>query len=154
MSHQDQVGKKNIDRFYTSDKDKKEKQNEKDELYLKQIRPSYPFDYYAITTTDGRGSPEMTLAVNLIMKNGDFAALQYHNIMPPIRCIDGATLIEISTSTLSIIIKGENLNTLFRFLLENRVVWIKEPDGILAENDQKKIRGLSKVKSIEVEDRA
>ena len=119
MSHQEEVGKRNIPTLI----------NRKNQPYVKPsvIRPSDNYTFYGVTKTKA-GEAEISLALKIILENGSQLIVHYHEINSPMR-YDGATTIELNTSALSIIITGKNLADLIDYLAEHRLVWIKEPDS-------------------------
>ena len=93
------------------------------------------------------GVAEVSLALKLIMEDGSQLEIQYHEFVSPMK-FDGATLIEISTPTLSIKINGKNLQSIFDYLMEHRLVWIKEPDSSMVETKE----GEAEIEKIEIEE--
>ena len=92
-----------------------------------RIRMSKDFTFYGITQTKS-GDAEISLALKIIMASGEQLIVQYHELISPIR-FNGVDEIKISTTTLSVIIKGKNLEKIIDYLAEHRLVWIKEPDS-------------------------
>ena len=125
MSHQEKVGKKKIPTLL-----------ERKNKYSKpsSIRPSDNFTFYGITKTKG-GDAEISLALKLIMENGSQLIIQYHELNSPMK-YDGATTIELATTTLSITITGKRLDDIIDYLAEHRLVWIKEPDSDFTEIEE------------------
>lgn len=93
----------------------------------RRVRISKDFTFYGVTQTKS-GEPEISIALKLIMANGSQLIIQYHELISPMR-YNGADKIELSTTSLSIVITGKNLQDVFDYLAEHRLVWIKEPDS-------------------------
>ena len=110
-THQEKVGKSNIPTLL----DRKKNQYSKPS----SIRPSDNFTFYGVTKTKG-GEAEISLALKLIMENGSQLIIQYHEINSPMK-YDGATTIELNTSTLSITITGKRLDDIIDYLAEHRL---------------------------------
>lgn len=115
-----------------------------------RIRPSndYPNSdnpVYGITKTL-RGEPTLSMALKIILKNGRQLAFNYHELVSPIE-YDGASQIIIQTLTKTIKIEGRNLETLFDYILEHRLVWMKEPDASLVpiNDNEVQIRSIAVV---------
>ena len=125
-SHQEKVGKRDIPTLL----------NKKRDSYSKPsvIRPSENFTFYGITKTKA-GDAEISIALKLIMENGSQLIIQYHEINSPMK-YDGATTIELNTSTLSVKITGKRLEDIIDYLAEHRLVWIKEPDSDFTETNE------------------
>lgn len=110
------------------------------------IRPSEKFTLYGVTKSKA-GIPEVSLAIKFIMEDGSQFAVLYHEIISPMK-FDGATKIELQTSTLSVKINGSKLQSIFDYLMEYRLVWIKEPDSSMIEVKD----GEAEITSIDIED--
>lgn len=108
-----------------------------------RIRPSNDFEFYGITKTV-RGEPTLSMALKIILKDGRQYAFNYHELVSPIE-YDGASEIVIQTIGKSIKIEGKNLESLFDYILEHRVVWMKEPDASLvpANDNEVEISSIS-----------
>ena len=118
MQHQERVSKNELPAFI---------QKEKSKIADTRIRPSQDFTFFGITKTRA-GEPVMSLALKLILKNGEQIIIQYHEMTSPMR-YDGSGKIIFSTTTLGITIQGNNLDNIIDYLAEYRLVWIKEPDS-------------------------
>lgn len=107
-----------------------------------RIRPSndYPNDdpIYGITKTV-RGEPTLSMALKIIQKDGRQYAFNYHELVSPIE-YDGASEIIIQTLSKTIKIEGRNLETLFDYILEHRLVWMKEPDASLVPANDNEVQ--------------
>jgi hypothetical protein len=73
-------------------------------------------------------SQASTIGFKIMFAGGNIAAIQYHDIISPLE-YDVQGLITIRTLSVNITIKGKNVQELFDYLFENRVVWMKEPDS-------------------------
>lgn len=120
MQHQQNQDKKSIGKII---QDRSSTSNFTDT----RIRISKDFTFYGVTQTKG-GQAEISLALKIIKANGEQLVIQYHELISPMR-FNGADKIEISTTSLKIIISGKNLNDLIDYLAEHRLVWVKEPDS-------------------------
>lgn len=67
------------------------------------------------------------LALKFITAQGEQKAIHYHDILSPMD-YNGANKITLSTTRLSIIIQGKNLDDLFDHIIQHQVKWLKEPD--------------------------
>lgn len=92
-----------------------------------RIRRSRDFKFYGIT--QGRsGKPETSLAIKVIMSNGEQIVIQYHDLLSPIK-FDGGSKIELSTSMIHLVIEGTGMDKILDYLAEHRLMWIKEPES-------------------------
>ena len=112
-----------------------------------RIRISKDFTFYGITQTKA-GDAEISLALKIIKANGEQLVIQYHEFISPMR-FDGVGLIHLSTPSLSIKIKGKNLDDIIDYLAEHRLVWIKEPDSDFMEVKE----GEAEIETIEVSEK-
>lgn len=99
-----------------------------------KIRNSDDFTFFGITKTKN-GDAQQSLALKLILQNGEQLMIQYHELVSPMK-FNGSDLIQLSTPILSIEINGNNLENIFDYLGEFRVVWMKEPDGSFMEKNE------------------
>lgn len=102
-----------------------------------KIRDSKDLDFYGITRTKA-GDAVLSLALKLILENGEQLIIQYHDLQSPIRFYP-EDKITCATPTLSVTIEGENLEAILDYISEHRLVWIKEPDnsfGAAKETDK------------------
>lgn len=75
------------------------------------------------------------LAIKLISSVGTQKAIHYHDIISPMD-FDGESQIILSTSGLKMTIIGHNLGKLFDYIIQHRVMWVKEPQGSFAKMDE------------------
>lgn len=103
-----------------------------------RIRRSRDFNFYGITQSR-TGSAERSITVKFIRSNGEQLVIPYHDLNSPYR-FDGKNTLELSTSTLHIIIEGKGLEKILDYLAENRLMWIKEPltseDSFFSSDDE------------------
>ncbi len=99
-----------------------------------KIRESKDSDFYGITKTRA-GEAVLSLALKLILENGEQLIIQYHDLQSPIRFYP-EDKITCSTPTLSLIIEGKNLEDILDYMSEHRLVWIKEPDNSFGATQQ------------------
>ena len=67
------------------------------------------------------------ISLKFITALGEQKAIHYHDILSPMD-YDGECEIILSTTRLTITIKGNNLDDLFDHIIQHQVKWIKEPD--------------------------
>jgi len=127
MQHQQKESKKKISDII---QDKRGGQDFTDT----RIRISKDFAFYGVTQTKS-GQAEISLALKIIKADGEQLIIQYHELISPMR-FNGVDKIELSTSSLKIIILGKNLGDLIDYLAEHRLVWIKEPDSDFVQVDE------------------
>ncbi|MEM8528071.1 MAG: hypothetical protein AAF806_10390 [Bacteroidota bacterium] len=96
-----------------------------------RIREAQDFTFFGVTKTRVGEAP-LSLAFKVIKQNGEQFIIQYHQLQDPFR-FDGNSKIELKTTNVSIQIEGKNLQDLFDYLAEHRVVWMKEPDSEFME---------------------
>ena len=98
-----------------------------------KIRDSRDYQFYGITKTKA-GDAVLSLALKLILEDGEQIIIQYHELQSPIR-FKPADIITFSTSTLSVTIEGKNLEPILDYISEHRLVWIKEPDNSFGQGN-------------------
>jgi hypothetical protein len=123
--------------FLVREKERKNKATEN------RIRPSSDYPFYGVTKTV-RGEPTLSMALKIILKDGRQFAFNYHELVSPIE-YDGASEISIQTLSKTITIEGRNLEQLFDYILEHRLVWMKEPDSslVIANDNEVQISAIS-----------
>jgi hypothetical protein len=102
-------------------------QDKKPNYLDKRIRISEDFKFYGVTKTQA-GNAEIAISLKINLKDGQQLVIQYHELISPMR-YDGVSTIKLSTSHLSVEIKGKNLSPLLDYLAEHRLMWIKEPES-------------------------
>lgn len=120
-------------------------QDKKPSYLDKRIRISEDFKFYGITKTQA-GNAEIAISLKIILKDGKQLIIQYHELISPMT-YDGISTIKLSTSHLTIEIKGKNLSDLLDYLAEHRLMWIKEPESDWGEVGN----GEVKIEAIEVD---
>lgn len=78
------------------------------------------------------------LALKLVSSIGTQKAVHYHDIISPMD-FDGHSEIILLTSAIKIIINGKNLDKLFDYIIQHRVMWVKEPQDSFAEVEEKEV---------------
>lgn len=73
------------------------------------------------------------ISLKFITALGEQKAIHYHDLVSPMD-YDGESKIILSTTRLTVTIKGNNLDDLFDHIIQHQVKWIKEPDQSFAEN--------------------
>ena len=66
------------------------------------------------------------LALKLVAQSGTQRAIHYHDIISPMD-FNGDSQIVLFTTAIKIIINGRNLEKLFDYIIQHRVMWLKEP---------------------------
>ncbi len=84
----------------------------------------------------------------IIYAAGNTAAVYYHDVISPIS-YDGKGEIQVKIPGAIIRITGKNLQILFDYFFEARIVWIKEPDSSFVEAGE----GQPEIESIKIEPR-
>jgi len=92
-----------------------------------KIRRSRDFKFYGITQAR-TGRNETTMAFKIIQSSLEQLVIPYHDIATPIK-FDGKNTIEMSASTLHITIEGQGLEILLDYIIEHRLMWVKEPEN-------------------------
>ena len=62
------------------------------------------------------------------MRNGEEYGFDYHELISP-KFFNGSSKIVLQTSSMSITIEGKKLKLILDYLMEHRLMWIKEPDS-------------------------
>ncbi|GAB5552873.1 MAG: hypothetical protein Sapg2KO_24640 [Saprospiraceae bacterium] len=78
------------------------------------------------------------LALKLISSVGTQKAVHYHDILSPMD-FDGTSEIVLLTSAIKIIINGRNLDKLFDYIIQHRVMWVKEPQDSFSDVEEKEV---------------
>lgn len=76
------------------------------------------------------------ISLKFITALGEQKAIHYHDILSPMD-YDGESKIILSTTRLTVSIKGNNLDDLFDHIIQHQVKWIKEPDGSFVHIEDK-----------------
>lgn len=66
------------------------------------------------------------LALKVVSAIGSQRAIHYHDIISPMD-FNGDSQIVLFTTAIKIIINGRNLEKLFDYIIQHRVMWLKEP---------------------------
>ena len=103
------------------------------------IRKSKDFTFYGVTF-DQAGRHPISLAIDFFMNDGNRIGIFNMEIASPVLFDLGGEVkpqsIILRTSFYEILIEGRNLQKVYEYILEQRLVWIKEPDNsFIAEND-------------------
>lgn len=109
-----------------------------------RVRISKDFTFYGVTQTKS-GHAEISIALKMKMKDGSQLIIQYHELLSPMR-YNGADKIELTTTGLTIVITGKNLEPIIDYLAEHRLVWIKEADSDFMQVEE----GEVEIEEIEV----
>ena len=99
-----------------------------------KIRDSKDFAFYGVTKTQA-GHAVLSLALKLILENGEQIIIQYHELQSPVR-FRPADIITLNTPTLLVTLEGKNLESVLDYISEHRLVWIKEPDNSFGEEKE------------------
>lgn len=87
------------------------------------------------------------IALKFITSVGTQKAIHYHDLVSPMD-FNGESEIVLATPSLRIVIIGQNLEKLFNYIIQHRVMWVKEPDSSFTEIED----GDVEVNSIRFED--
>jgi len=110
------------------------------------IRKAKDRKYYGYTF-DQAGRHPISLAVDFMLKDGSRFGIFYMEIASPImfNLGDGTTgqTISLRSSSMEIIIEGKGLAPVYEYLLEQRLVWMKELDAShISDNNQTFIKSI------------
>lgn len=78
------------------------------------------------------------LALKIVSSVGLQRAIHYHDIISPMD-FNGESEIILLTSSLKVIINGHNLERLFDYIIQHRVMWIKEPQDSFVAVEEKDV---------------
>ena len=109
--------KKSVPRYFTPDRG--------------AIRKCKDREFYGYTFEE-KGLTPMAMAIDIIKEDGNRMAIQYHEIASPI-IFDISGMVKLKVSIFEIIIRGKNLKSIYEYILEHRLVWIKENDSSFTE---------------------
>lgn len=116
------------------------------------IRKAADKEYFGYTFDKG-GDHSISAAIDFHLADGSSFGVFYFGILTPIRYTPGsngsAQQISIKTQSLNILIAGKNLYSVYEYLLEQRLVWMKEADSSFIEESPDKII----IEKIELEER-
>ncbi|MFK7979276.1 MAG: hypothetical protein AB8G86_04805 [Saprospiraceae bacterium] len=149
-SKEDKKGLKPIGRLIKQDSHSKKNfvnQLSSNQALEGKIRDSKDFQFYGITKTKA-GDAVLSLALKLILQDGEQLVIQYHELQSPVR-FKPSDILTFSTPTLSITIEGKNLESILDYIAEHRLVWIKEPDNSFIQTKD----GEPEVTSIKIEEK-
>ena len=68
------------------------------------------------------------IALKFITSLGEQKAIHYHDIISPMD-YNGDSEIRLMTTRVTVIIKGRNLDSLFDYIIQHQVKWIREPEN-------------------------
>ena len=115
---------------------------------LKQdfIRKAKDRKYYGYTF-DQAGRHPISLAIDFMTKDGNRFAIFYMEVASPVRFNLGngssGQTITLRTPDTEIIIEGKNLSPVYEYILEQRIVWVKEADSsFTTEGDETVIKSI------------
>lgn len=107
---------------------------------VQTIRKAKERQFYAYTFDQRDGRHPLSLALDFFIKDGNRFGIFYMEITSPVLYSlgSGATAqsVTIRTSTAEITIKGKNLSPIYEYILEQRLVWLKEPDTSFVETGE------------------
>lgn len=96
------------------------------------IRKAKDRKYYGYTF-DQAGRHPISLAVDFMLKDGSRFGVFYMEIASPIMFNlgsgDSGQTIALKTSSLEIVIEGKKLTPVYEYILEQRLVWVKEMEA-------------------------
>ena len=103
---------------------------------VEHIRKAKDRKFYGFTH-DQAGMHPLSIALDIFQKDGNRLGVYYLEIASPVRFNQGGGVqrasISFNTPTLLITIEGKNLVSVYEYLLEQRLVWLKEKDSSFAE---------------------
>ena len=106
------------------------------------IRKATDRKFYGYTF-DQAGRHPLTLALDFFTKDGNRFGVFYMEVASPImfNLGDGTTAqtITIRTSTMEITIEGKNLAPVYEYILEQRLVWVKEVESSFTPEDSETV---------------
>lgn len=101
------------------------------------IRKAKDRTYYGYTFDQASGRHPLSLALDFFLKDGSRFGVYYMEINSPILLSLGSGTepqsVTLRTSSNEIVIAGRNLTPVYEFLLEQRLVWLKELETSFAE---------------------
>lgn len=68
------------------------------------------------------------IALKFITSLGEQKAIHYHDIISPMD-YNGDSEIRLMTLRVTVIINGRNLDSLFDYIIQHQVKWVKEPEN-------------------------
>jgi hypothetical protein len=77
---------------------------------------------------------ELAITLKVITANGSQKAMHYHDIISPMD-YNGDSEIILCTTRLKVVITGRNLDILFDYIIQHRVMWLKEPEESFSLTD-------------------
>ena len=78
------------------------------------------------------------LALKLVTATGSQRAVHYHDIVSPMD-FDGESEIILMTNGIKITINGKNLEKLYDYIIQHRVMWVKEPQQSFVELEESQV---------------
>jgi len=116
------------------------------------IRKARDQEYFG-TTFDRQGMHPVSAAIDFHLSSGDSFGVFYYAILSPILFNRGQGAspqkIRLKTQTLEITIQGRNLYSVYEYLLEQRLVWVKEADSSFVPDEE----GKTVIEQISFEER-
>lgn len=101
------------------------------------IRKAKDRKCYGYTFDPRDGHHPLSLAVDFFLQDGTRMGIFYMEVQSPILFSLGGTQtpqsITLRTTGAEIVIYGKRLSPIYEYLLEQRLVWLKEPDGSFTE---------------------
>lgn len=115
------------------------------------IRKSKDSAFYGVTF-DQAGRHPISLAIDFFRKDGSRFGIFNMEINSPILFDLGGEIkpqsILLKTNSIEITIEGRNLQKVYEYILEQRLVWVKEPDSSHTEIKE----GEVEIEKIEIEE--
>ena len=104
------------------------------------IRRSKDRNFYGFTFDQANGRHPLSLALDFLTKNGNRFGIYYMEISSPLHFNLGSNgqgqTITLKTGKSEISIEGKNLFPIYEYILEQRLVWIKEVDSSFTEDSE------------------
>ena len=103
------------------------------------IRKAKPFKFYGITFNQVGTHHPISLAIDFFTKDGGRFGIFNMEISSPVLFDLGGEVrpqsIILKTNSVTITIEGRNLDRVYEYILEQRLVWMKEADNSLIEEN-------------------
>ena len=110
------------------------------------IRKATDRKYYGYTF-DQAGRHPISLAIDFMTKDGNRFGVYYMEVQSPIQLHLGSgnssQRISLRTSSQEIIVEGKKLTPVYEYILEQRLVWVKEISSSFSESTDSTIESIS-----------
>ncbi|MCB0651516.1 MAG: hypothetical protein KDC85_09600 [Saprospiraceae bacterium] len=104
------------------------------------IRKAKDRKYFGYTFDQTNGRHPLSMALDIFTKGGNRFGIYYMEISSPIMFNLGTNgsgqTITLRAGGRDIIIEGKNLSSVYEYILEQRLVWVKENDSSFVEAEE------------------